>query len=160
MAHEDGTTPESVDQDVSGCGGGGRGLGRGRGAGRCCGGKRHASIGRGALVEPAVIAALISSGGHGYDLRREIAELTGDSITVDSGGLYRVLRRLEDEGFVSSTWVQGDAGPQRREYELADEAHDLARDWVVHLREREQLAGMLAGVLERVANEREDSSQA
>lgn len=151
MTHEESAVP------AEGCGQGGGG--RGRGAGRCCGQKRHASIGRGALVEPAVIAALLSGGGHGYDLRREIAELTGDRVTVDSGGLYRVLRRLEDEGFVHSTWVQGEAGPQRREYELTDEVHALAQDWVVHLREREQLAGVLAGVLERVVNENEDSSR-
>ena len=117
------------------------------------------AVAAGSVTPAAVIAALLSGGGHGYDLRREIAELTGDRVTVDSGGLYRVLRRLEDEGFVHSTWVQGEAGPQRREYELTDEVHALAQDWVVHLREREQLAGVLAGVLERVVNENEDSSR-
>jgi len=141
--------------DGSGAAGAGQGASeaprRGGGMhGRCCGGRRHTGgVGRGALVEPAVIAALLREGGHGYDLRKTIAELTADDVNVDAGGLYRVLRRLEEEGFVRSTWVEGETGPQRREYELTAEARELAQDWIAHLRERERLAGLLADVLER-----------
>lgn len=99
-------------------------------------------------MEPAALAALLRRGGHGYDLKREIAELTGQEIEVDAGGLYRVLRRLEDEGFVTSVWADGGSGPQRRDYELSDRGRELARDWVVHLRERQRLAGLLADALE------------
>lgn len=122
----------------------------GYGAPRPCCGARHrrGGAGRGALAEPAVLAALLHSGGHGYDLRRAIAELSGEQIDVDQGGLYRILRRMEDEGFVRSTWSEGDAGPQRREYELTDDARDLAKDWITHLREREHLASLLANMLE------------
>lgn len=128
----------------------------GQGRGRSCCGARHrrGGTGRGALAEPAVLAALLQSGGHGYDLRRTIAELSDDQIDVDQGGLYRVLRRLEEEGFVGSTWSEGDSGPQRREYELTANAEDLARDWVAHLRERERLAGMLADMLEAAIADR------
>lgn len=118
--------------------------------GRTCCGQRHrqGGAGRGALAEPAVLAALLSNAGHGYDLRKTIAEMTDDAIDVDQGGLYRVLQRLEAEGYVLSTWVDSDSGPRRREYELTPEAADLARDWIKHLREREKLAGMLADLLE------------
>lgn len=115
----------------------------------CCGARhRRGGAGRGALAEPAVLAALLKSGGHGYDLRRTIAELSGEEIDVDQGGLYRILRRMEEEGFVRSAWSEGDAGPQRREYELTPQAHGLAKDWITHLREREHLASMLANMLE------------
>ena len=103
--------------------------------------------GRGSLVEPAALAALLTKAAHGYDLRREIGEITGGQLEVDAGGLYRVLRRLEEEGFVTSTWVEGDAGPQRRDYELTAEGHDVAEDWVTHLRERERVYGRLADAL-------------
>lgn len=118
--------------------------------GRTCCGQRHrrGGAGKGALAEPAVLAALLSNAGHGYDLRKTIAEMTDAAIDVDQGGLYRVLQRLEAEGYVLSTWVEGDSGPRRREYELTPHATDLARDWIKHLREREKLAGMLAGLLE------------
>lgn len=123
-----------------------RGAGQGRG---CCGARhRRGGAGRGALAEPAVVAVLLGSAGHGYDLRRAIADMTEEQVEVDQGGLYRVLRRLEDEGYVVSSWTEGDSGPQRREYEPTPQVADLARDWIAHLRERERLAGMLAALLE------------
>jgi DNA-binding PadR family transcriptional regulator len=98
-------------------------------------------------VEPAALAALLNKAGHGYDLRREISEMTGGELEVDAGGLYRVLRRMEEEGFVTSAWAEGDSGPQRRDYELTAEGRELAEDWVAHLRERERVSRVLADAL-------------
>jgi PadR family transcriptional regulator PadR len=111
----------------------------------CC--RRAGGGGRGAFVEPAALAALLRRAGHGYDLRREIREITGGELEVDAGGLYRVLRRMEEEGFVTSAWADGGSGPQRRDYELTAEGRELAEDWEVHLRERERLSGLLAHAL-------------
>lgn len=128
--------------------------GPGTGRGACCGRRRHVGAGRGALVEPAVLAVLLDAGGHGYDLKREIVERTSGRVDVDPGGLYRVLRRLEDEGVLTSSWAESEAGPQRREYEPTDEATALARDWVTHLRQRQELAGLVADALEAVLSDR------
>jgi PadR family transcriptional regulator, regulatory protein PadR len=112
----------------------------------CC--RRGASAGLGTLAEPAALTALLGKSGHGYDLRREINEITGGEIDVDAGGLYRVLRRLEEDGFVTSSWSEGDSGPQRRDYEITAEGRELASDWVAQLRQRERLSGLLADLLE------------
>ena len=121
--------------------------GHAHGRGRCCERRQARGVGRGALVEPAALVALLHAGAHGYDLKRAITDLLGGAVTIDAGGLYRVLRRLEDEGFVKSTWVEGESGPQRRQYELTAEGRDLAEDWLVHLRERERVAKLLADSL-------------
>lgn len=113
----------------------------------CC--RRGAGGGLGALSEPAALTALLGRTGHGYDLRREISEMTGGEIGVDAGGLYRVLRRLEEDGFVTSSWSEGESGPQRRDYEITAEGRELAADWVVNLRQRERLSGLLASLLEK-----------
>jgi PadR family transcriptional regulator, regulatory protein PadR len=120
----------------------------------CC--RRAGGGGRGALVEPAALAALLGRGAHGYDLRRQIGEMTAGEIEVDAGGLYRVLRRLEEEGFVISTWVEGESGPQRRDYEITAEGRELAEDWIAHLRERERVAGLLADALTRSLGDQDD----
>ena len=117
------------------------------GRGRCCERRQARGAGRGALLEPAALAALLRADGHGYDLRKAITEFSGGSFAVDAGGLYRVLRRLEEEGFVSSTWAEGDAGPQRRQYEITAEGRDLAEDWLLQLRERERMSKVLADSL-------------
>jgi PadR family transcriptional regulator, regulatory protein PadR len=98
-------------------------------------------------VEPAALAALLVGGTHGYDVRREIGDMTEGALEVDAGGLYRVLRRLEADGFVVSRWEEGDSGPQRRDYEITAEGRELAEDWLGHLRERQRLSGLLADVL-------------
>ena len=102
----------------------------------------------GAMVEPAVLAALMRKPGHGYDLRREIKEITGGAVDVDVGGLYRVLRRMENEGFVTSSWAEGDSGPQRRDYAITAEGRDLAQGWISHLRDRERVSALLAQTLD------------
>lgn len=123
-------------------------------AGRpCC--RRSGGGGRGALVEPAALAALLGGTSHGYDVRRAISEMTGGEIDVDPGGLYRVLRRMEEDGFVLSTWAEGDSGPQRRDYEITAEGRELAEGWVAHLRERARLTGVLAEALDQAVRDSE-----
>lgn len=119
--------------------------------GECCR-RRRGAASRGALVEPAVLAALLRADGHGYDLRRDIAEFTDGCVDADPGGLYRTLRRLEEDGFVVSTWVEGESGPQRREYRLTPEGRLLAQEWAADLRERQQLSGLLADALSERAH--------
>lgn len=111
----------------------------------CC---RRRNGGGGALVEPAALAALLAEGACGYDLRRTILERTGGEIDVDVGGLYRALRRLEEEGAVVSRWSEDGSGPRRREYELTQQGVELAEQWVDVLRRRERVSGLLAGMLE------------
>ncbi|MDO9556363.1 MAG: PadR family transcriptional regulator [Coriobacteriia bacterium] len=111
---------------------------------------RQLGRGRGALLEPAVLAALADSEAHGYDVRKSIEDMTSGLVSADSGGLYRLLRRLEDDGVVVSTWVEGGSGPQRREYALTAEGRELLAHWLDHLRERERVLSLLVAAVERV----------
>lgn len=108
-----------------------------------CGGRR------GALTEPVVLAALLHSNAHGYDLKSLISEMTDGAVSVDVGGLYRTLRRLEEDGFVESHWVEGEAGPQRRDYRITPEGRELAEDWAKHLRERSSLLALVSELIDR-----------
>lgn len=112
----------------------------------CC---RRRGGGGGALVEPAALAALLAAGGYGYDMRRTILEMSGGVVDVDSGGLYRSLRKLEDEGAVISRWVEDCAGPRRREYELTPTGVALAEQWLAALRSRKKLDELLVDLLEK-----------
>jgi DNA-binding PadR family transcriptional regulator len=49
---------------------------------------------------------------------------------ADPGMVYRHLRKLEEEGFVSSTWDTSGTGPARRYYRLTTEGEELLRDWI------------------------------
>ncbi len=84
------------------------------------------------FVEPAALVGLCEGPGHGYELADSIAELLGVA-KVDYGNLYRMLRRLEEEGLVASTWDAEREGRSKRTYELTGEGRDLLRAWVAAL---------------------------
>lgn len=111
----------------------------------CC---RRRNGGGGALVEPAALAALLYADGYGYDMRRTILDMTEGEVDVDVGGLYRSLRRLEDEGAVTSRWCEEGTGPRRREYELTEQGMELAEQWLDALRTRQRLDELLVGLLD------------
>ncbi len=94
--------------------------------------------GRRLLIEAALLTALGGQSAHGYDLRHTVAELTGGLAQVDSGSIYRLLRRMEGEGLVSSAWADGDFGPQRREYRLTESGYQSLLSWRPHLEARER----------------------
>ncbi len=116
---------------------------------RCCesgdGTRRGVGAGRGAFVEPALLAVLARSEGYGYDLVRAIEEATGGEVVPDTGGLYRLLRRLEEDGFVTSQWQEGGSGPQRRSYCITDDGRALLEHWIGHLEERRHALDVLIG---------------
>mgnify|MGYP001055424937 CR=1 FL=1 len=112
---------------------------------RCCeaaDGTRRGR-GQGALLEPLVLAALAHSETHGYDLARTMEEMTGGEVVPDAGGLYRILRRLEADGVVTSAWQEGDSGPQRRAYRLTEDGRRLLSHWIGHLEERRRTLDVL-----------------
>ena len=55
------------------------------------------------FTEPALLLLLRERPTHGYDLLERLPELTGEA-RVEMGNLYRLLRALEEEGLVVSTW--------------------------------------------------------
>ncbi len=122
------------------------GAGGGRGQGRCCDSPRGGRPGRGreGLIEPLVLVALADGGAHGYDLIRSVEAVADGAVTADPGGVYRTLRRLEESGFVVSTWVEGESGPQRREYAITDEGRDALGWWQRHLSARAQVFQTIA----------------
>jgi DNA-binding PadR family transcriptional regulator len=120
----------------------GRGGGRGRGGGGCGRGP-GGRPGRGGLLEPALLAALAKGDAHGYALVEAVEDMTGGAVCADTGGVYRTLRRLEEIGCVTSDWVEGDSGPQRRRYSITGDGQDLLGSWIEHLEDRKDAISRL-----------------
>lgn len=111
----------------------------------CC---RRRGGGGGALVEPAALGALLFADGYGYDLRKIVLERTDGALDADVGGMYRALRRLEEQGAVVSRWSEDGTGPRRREYELTELGVELAEHWLEVMRQRQRLDTLLGDLLE------------
>ncbi len=80
------------------------------------------------FVEPAVLVVLAEGPRHGYELKNEVGVVAGGDRAVITN-LYRVLRQLELEGIVRSTWDTTGAGPARRVYRLTSAGRRVLDQW-------------------------------
>jgi poly-beta-hydroxybutyrate-responsive repressor len=100
--------------------------------------RRRGWHGRGGRIERFQVAALLlllrEQPAHGYDLLERLPSVLGDG-RVDVGNLYRVLRRLEEQGLVSSEWDESVPGPAKRTYELTAAGGEALERWAAALAE-------------------------
>jgi PadR family transcriptional regulator len=55
---------------------------------------------------------------HGYAVARWIEQLTGNALQIGEGSLYPSLHRLEERGWVSSTWQLSENNRRAKVYTL------------------------------------------
>ena len=65
-----------------------------------------------------VLVVLLDGERHGYAIMREAAERSDGRVTIQAGALYRLLRRLLDDGLIveSQRRPAADADDERRRY--------------------------------------------
>jgi transcriptional regulator len=60
---------------------------------------------------------------HGYGLARRIEQTSGDLLQLNYGTLYPALLKLEQEGFISSSWGTSENNRKAKFYELTKAGH-------------------------------------
>lgn len=85
------------------------------------------------------VLSQLESPQYGYYLVQKLAE---NGLTVDAGTLYPLLRRLEKQGLLNSTWDTSEARP-RKYYLLSpigrEVYHKLQTEWKIMIRSIETL---------------------
>ncbi|MFN2227773.1 MAG: helix-turn-helix transcriptional regulator [Anaerolineae bacterium] len=120
-----------------------RGRGRG-GRGRWRGASRRPVR----FLEPALLLLLHHGPGHGYTLIDKLAEFGLSD--VDPSAVYRVLRDMEDRGWVTSAWQEEQTqGPPRRVYRLAAQGDKVLTWWIEDLQETGEIIDHLLGAYTR-----------
>lgn len=79
------------------------------------------------FMTPWVLLLLKQWSLHGYLIMQHLNSMGFSE--VDHPTLYKELRRLENQGFVSSEWETGDSGPARRVYSITDAGEELLQGW-------------------------------
>ena len=81
------------------------------------------------VLELCVLLILDESECYGYELITKISE----SIEISEGTIYPLLRRLKDEGFVTTYLEESQQGPPRKYYKITNigkkEKEDLLSEW-------------------------------
>jgi PadR family transcriptional regulator len=82
------------------------------------------------FVEPVLLLMLKEKGGsYGYDLTANVAQYAFTDAEIEKAVLYRTLRRLEQNRYVTSSWDVEEPGPARRVYTLTKEGQGHLREW-------------------------------
>lgn len=81
------------------------------------------------VLELCAMIILDKSECYGYELITKISE----SIEISEGTIYPLLKRLKDEGFVTTYLEESQQGPPRKYYKITSigkkEKEDLLREW-------------------------------
>ena len=84
-------------------------------------------------AELAILCVLASGRRYGYELLTQLNDLTAGVPEIKEGTLYPLLHRLEDSGYVSSTWQTHERTPPRKYYVLTTAGKGqlqlLRREW-------------------------------
>jgi PadR family transcriptional regulator, regulatory protein PadR len=69
-------------------------------------------------LDVLVLQTLVSGPLHGYAVAARIEECTDGVLSIEDGALYQSLHRMEERGWVASTWGHADNGKRARFYRL------------------------------------------
>jgi PadR family transcriptional regulator PadR len=67
---------------------------------------------------PIVLAILARGESYGYEILKEVRDVSGGELEWTDGMLYPVLHRLERKGLIRSRWETPKSGRRRKYYRL------------------------------------------
>ena len=69
-----------------------------------------------------IVLSILSHGeNYGYQIIKEVEQLSKGELPWTDAMLYPVLSRMEKEGLIQSQWVKTDAGRKRKYYQITFE---------------------------------------
>lgn len=98
------------------------------------------------LTDTIILAQLEESDSYGYQINKNISELSGNDFELKEATLYTSFRRLEESGCITSYWGDENSGARRRYYSITEEGKKILTenkvDW-------EKIQNLLDGLLHR-----------
>ncbi|MFD7596060.1 PadR family transcriptional regulator [Kitasatospora sp. NPDC059812] len=81
-------------------------------------------------LEHAILVSLLEQPGSGYELARRFDRSIGRFWTATHQQIYKVLRRMEADGWVAAEEVAQDGRPDKKVYSAADAGRAVLADWL------------------------------
>ena len=79
-------------------------------------------------VQLCLLALLAHEEKYGFQIVRELREMSNGFFDLKEGTLYPALRRLEERGFVESHWVSQEGAIPRKYYRITDRGRTALRE--------------------------------
>ena len=71
-------------------------------------------------ISQIILNALLSGDKYGYEICKDIEQKTNGSLVLKQPSLYSSLRRMEEQGLISSYWGDSDLGGRRHYYKITE----------------------------------------
>ncbi|MEU3535472.1 PadR family transcriptional regulator [Streptomyces murinus] len=81
-------------------------------------------------LEHAILVSLLEKPGSGYELARRFERSIGYFWTATHQQIYRVLKRMENDGWVDARDVPQQSRPDKKEYSVADLGRAALSSWL------------------------------
>lgn len=91
------------------------------------------------FVEPCLLFFLSQGDSYGYELMTKLDNFGFAQAKPDPAMVYRTLRYLEKDGFVTSKWDTKGTGPAKRNYGLTQKGIGLLHLWAESIATRKQI---------------------
>ncbi|MBB5019679.1 PadR family transcriptional regulator PadR [Chitinivorax tropicus] len=92
-------------------------------------------------LEMCVLAILDKADGYAYEIVSKLA----DGVEMSEGTIYPLMRRLQNEAWVTTYLVESESGPPRKYYKLTDtgrkELSAMKQEWHEFLTEVNKILG-------------------
>ncbi len=72
-------------------------------------------------TDTIILAHLIKGNSYGYEINKSIKEKTDGKYELNDATLYCAFRRLEQLGYITSYWGEGNTGARRRYYSITNQ---------------------------------------
>lgn len=81
-------------------------------------------------LEHAILVSLLEQPGSGYELARRFERSIGRFWTATHQQIYRVLKRMEADGWVTAVDVGQDGRPDRRDFSVSAAGREVLTGWL------------------------------
>lgn len=81
-------------------------------------------------LEHAILVSLLEQPGSGYELARRFERSIGRFWTATHQQIYRVLKRMEADGWVTAVDVGQDGRPDKRDFTVSATGRDVLAGWL------------------------------
>jgi DNA-binding PadR family transcriptional regulator len=72
-------------------------------------------------TDAVILRQLAEEDGYGYQISKEVANISGGRLELKEATLYTAFRRLEGAGYIRSYWGNEMVGARRRYYSLTED---------------------------------------
>lgn len=86
-----------------------------------------------------ILRAVYEKPTYGYNIIKEIEEISYGRHKIKSGTMYTTLRRMEKEDLLRSTWKKSESGPDHREYNVTKKGEKHLKKWLEMIIERKKM---------------------